>query len=109
MLSSDPDGPVTVLSVFDIDVDSRDAFLQIWSERAAFLRHQPGFVSLFVLQAVSAAAQFQVVAVSTWKDLEAVHTVAVHDGFIQTARRATDELKVIAHPGVYRMALRVAD
>jgi heme-degrading monooxygenase HmoA len=102
-------GPIALVDVFDLDIENRDLFLQTWSDRAAFMREQPGFVSLLVLQAVSAAARFQVIAVTTWENLAAVHAATVHDGFIQTARRAVDELGVIAHPGLYRTALRVAD
>jgi heme-degrading monooxygenase HmoA len=66
-------GPIALVDVFDLDIENRDLFLQTWSDRAAFMREQPGVVSLLVLQAVSAAARFQVIAVTTWENLAAVH------------------------------------
>ena len=107
MLSRDVVGPVALVNVFDVDVNSGDAFVDVWAQLAAVMDRQPGFVSLMVLQAVSAGARFRVVAISTWENLEAVQASATQADFIEAARRAADELGVIAHPGVYRTVLQI--
>lgn len=107
MLRRDVVGPIALVNVFDVDVDSGDAFVDVWSELAAVMDRQAGFVSLMVLQAVSAGARFQVVAISTWESLEAVQASAAQADFIEAARRAADELGVVAHPGAYRTVLQI--
>lgn len=108
MLTPDRVGRVALVDVFDVDAESGDAFVEVWSRLAAVMQRHTGFVSLMVLQAVSARARFQVVALSTWESLDAVQVSASQFDFVEAARRAADELGIIAHPGVYRTVLAVS-
>ena len=103
------DGPraTTLVNAFECEPHSLNAFLRLWQRRARFLSEQPGFLRLRLLQAESAGARFQVVVISEWESVDALHQATCQGSFHAGARHSVEELGVIAHPGIYRVTLDV--
>ena len=106
-----PDGTpadvVTLVNVFEVQPDKLEWFLEGWRERARLMSEQPGFRSLRLLRALSAGARFQFVNVAEWDSADALEAATAHGEFQESAQRAVEDLGVIAHPGIYRVAIEV--
>jgi heme-degrading monooxygenase HmoA len=95
---------ITLVTVFDVEPDRMDWFLDAWQARAEFMRAQPGFRSLRVLCAVSVGARFQAIVEAEWDSVETLQDVTCQTRFQEGARRVVAEVGAVAHPGVYRIA-----
>jgi heme-degrading monooxygenase HmoA len=95
---------ITLVTVFDVEPDRMDWFLDAWQARAEFMRAQPGFRSLRVLCAVSVGARFQAIVEAEWDSVETLQDVTCQTRFQEGARRVVGEVGAVAHPGVYRIA-----
>ena len=103
-----PTKTITLVNVFEFEPDRMDSFLDAWRARAAFMRTQPGFRSLRVLGALSAGARFQAIVEMEWDSVETLHDLTGQVGYYESARRVVEDIGVVAHPGVYRLAWRSA-
>jgi len=95
---------ITLVNVFELEPDRMDSFLDAWRARAAFMRAEPGFRSLRVLSALSAGARFQAIVEMEWDSVETLSDVTGQDRYYESARRVVEDIGVLAHPGVYRLA-----
>ena len=95
---------ITLVTVFDVEPDRMDWFLDAWRARAEFMHVQPGFRSLRVLCAVSVGARFQAIVETEWDSVETLQDVTCQKRFQESARRVVAEVGAVAHPGVYRIA-----
>jgi heme-degrading monooxygenase HmoA len=98
---------VTLVNVFEVAPENLDSFLLAWRERAEFMSTQPGFRALQLLRAVSVSAPFQLVNITEWDSIDALQAATTRDEFQETARRAVERFGVIAHPGVYQLAVDI--
>lgn len=77
-----PDAPltggVTLMNRFRVDPDRDEEFLALWTATSMHFRKQPGFVSLRLHRAVSAAAEYRWVNVANWES--EAHFRAAHQG-----------------------------
>jgi heme-degrading monooxygenase HmoA len=96
---------ITIVNVFEVEPDRMDSFLDAWRDRAELIRAQPGLRSLRVLRAVSAGARFQAIVETEWDSVETLYDATSQDRYLEGARRVVEEIGVIAHPGVYRLAI----
>jgi heme-degrading monooxygenase HmoA len=102
------DDDVTILvNVFELEPDKLDEFLTHVRERADFMSTQPGFCSLRILRALSVGARFQVEMIAEWASMDALRAAVDQVRFQDTAHRVVESLGVVAHPGVYRVALDI--
>ena len=95
---------ITVVNVFDVEPAKMDSFLSAWRVRAEFMSAQPGFRYLRVLRAVSSGARFQAIVEAEWDSVENLSDATSQDVFYEGARRVVEDIGVVAHPGVYRLA-----
>ncbi|MBV8927721.1 MAG: antibiotic biosynthesis monooxygenase, partial [Mycobacteriaceae bacterium] len=100
-------GRVTLINVFEVEQCNVDAFLTSWRERAEFMSSQPGFRSLRLHRAVSQGARFQLINVAEWDSAEALQAASSREEFQASAQESVERYGVIAHPGVYHVALEV--
>jgi heme oxygenase (mycobilin-producing) len=59
--------PVTLINSFVVPAGRDQEFLERWGQTSAFMRTQPGFLSLRLHRAVSAEAGFRYVNVAVWR------------------------------------------
>ena len=50
--------PVALVNVFMLDKADEQAFLKAWQEDAAFMKHQPGFISTQLHRAIGESATY---------------------------------------------------
>ena len=100
-------GPVTLINVFEIDPDKLELFFAEWHKRAEFMAKQPGFRSLKLHRALKPDARFQLVNVAEWDGGDALQAATAQQYFQQSTRRSVQDVGVIAHPAIYRVALEV--
>jgi heme-degrading monooxygenase HmoA len=99
---------ITLVNVFELEPDRMDSFLDAWRARVEFLSAQPGFRWLRVLCAVSAGARFQAIVEIEWDSVENLQDATGQDRYYESARRVVEDIGVVAHPGVYRLAWQSA-
>ena len=95
---------ITLVNVFELEPDRMDLFLDAWHARVELIRAQPGFRSVRVLRAASAGARFQAIVETEWDSVETLHDATDQDRYYESARRVVEDIGVVAHPGVYRLA-----
>jgi len=95
---------ITLVNVFELERDRMDLFVDAYRARAGLISAQPGFRSLRVLCAVSSGARFQAIVESEWDSVETLHDATGQDSYYESARRVVEDIGVVAHPGVYRLA-----
>jgi heme-degrading monooxygenase HmoA len=101
-------GTITLVNVFELEPDRMDSFLDAWRARVEFMKAQPGFRSLRVLRAVSVGARFQAIVETEWDSVETLQHATDQDRYYESARRVVEDVGVVAHPGVYRLAWQSA-
>jgi quinol monooxygenase YgiN len=57
------DGPVVLINPFNVAPDDTAGFLEAWTDDAAFMKQQPGFISAQLHQGTAGSATFVNVAV----------------------------------------------
>ena len=69
-------GPVTLINSFQVPVGRDDEFHALWERTSRYFTGRPGFVSLRLHRAVSAASAYRWVNVARWEseaDFRAAH------------------------------------
>ena len=87
--------------VVEIDPDEVDEFIEVWKERAAIMRRQPGFRSFHLHRALTPDASYQLVNVAVWDSVEALRAATANPDFQAGLREAAARFSAVAHPGVY--------
>ena len=76
-------GPVTLINGFTVAEGRDGVFRQLWNETSAYLRSQPGFVSLRLHRAVSPDPPFRWVNVAVWVSEADYRRSHQTDGFLR--------------------------
>jgi heme oxygenase (mycobilin-producing) len=101
-----PDGPVTVINVFEVPAGQVGEFIAQWRARAEIMAAARGFRDTRLHRAVSPQARFQLVNVAHW-DSQADLDAALGSGAFQDRIRALREdsqPRFSAYPAVYEIA-----
>ena len=78
-LQSNEDGSVVLINVFTIDPADEAAMLEVWSQDAAFMREQPGYVSTQMHKAIGGSATF--VNYAIWESAESFRNAFTNPEF----------------------------
>ena len=76
---NEDDAPVVLVNVFTVDPDEAEGVLAAWTEDAAFMRQQPGFISTQLHQGIGASSTFMNYAV--WENVAAFRAAFEHPEF----------------------------
>ncbi|GIH14243.1 antibiotic biosynthesis monooxygenase family protein [Rugosimonospora africana] len=101
------DGPITLINVFDVPVETVDEFIERWRVRAQLMTAAPGFRDARLHRAVTPDARFPLVNVAHWDsqaDLEAAHAA---DAFQEQIRALRDDARMAfsAYAASYELAV----
>jgi len=78
-------GPIVLINRFNVPADEVERFVDVWSEDAAFMKRQPGFISTQLHRGVAGSTTF--VNVATWESALALGAALASPEFqAQTAR-----------------------
>ncbi|GAA4976587.1 antibiotic biosynthesis monooxygenase family protein [Pseudonocardia tropica] len=66
------EGPIELINLFTMDIADVDLFLRVWSDDAAFMKRQPGFVRTQLHRGTGGSATF--VNIATWESATALRT-----------------------------------
>ncbi len=61
-------GPVVLINVFSVDKGDEQALLEAWAKDAAFMKHQPGYISTQLHKGIGGSSVF--VNTAVWQDAE---------------------------------------
>jgi heme-degrading monooxygenase HmoA len=64
------DGPVVLINQFNVAPEDVDRFLDVWTEDAAFMKQQPGFISTQLHRGTAGSSTF--VNVAVWESARAL-------------------------------------
>jgi heme-degrading monooxygenase HmoA len=101
----DDDGPIVLINEFNVPPADTDRFLQVWADDAAFMKHQPGFISTQLHRGTAGSSTF--VNVAVWESARALgeafrspdfQSRAAH--YPQGAVAAPHVFKKVAVPGI---------
>ncbi len=65
-------GPVVLINTFTVAPEDADRLLAVWTEDAAFMKRQPGFISTQLHRGIAGSAVL--VNVAVWESAEALRT-----------------------------------
>jgi heme-degrading monooxygenase HmoA len=98
-------GPVVLINQFNIAANDVGRFLEVWTEDAAFMKRQPGFISTQLHRGIAGSTTFMNVAV--WESARALGEAfsspdfQEHVGrYPQSAIAAPHVFEKIAVPGI---------
>jgi heme-degrading monooxygenase HmoA len=78
-------GPIVLINRFNVPADEVERFVDVWSEDAAFMKRQLGFISTQLHRGVAGSTTF--VNVATWESARALGAALAGPEFqAQTAR-----------------------
>lgn len=91
-------GPVVLVNVFTLDKADEPAFLQVWQEDAAFMKHQPGFISTQLHRAIGESPTYLNYAV--WESNAAFRAAFTHPDFV--AKLSAYPASAVAAPHLFQ-------
>ena len=89
------DAPITLINVFTMSADDVDAFLRAWTDDAAFMTRQPGFIRTQLHRGTHGSATF--VNIATWESAAALRAAFSAPEFRQTMARYPDSVEAAPH------------
>ena len=99
------DGPVVLINQFNVAPADAARFVAAWSDDAAYMKRQPGFISTQLLQATAGSSTF--VNVAVWESAkalgEAIRSPEFQGGggsYPDSTAAAPHVFKKIAVPGI---------
>ena len=90
------DGPIELINVFTMAPEDRDRFLEVWSDDAAHMKRQPGFIRAQLYRGTGGSCTF--VNMATWETAAALRAAFTAPEFQQNTTRYPDS--VVARPHV---------
>jgi len=102
-----PDGPITVVNVFEVPAERVAEFIAQWRARAEIMAAAPGFRDTRLHRAISPQARFQLVNVAHWDSQADLEAAQGSDAFQERIRalREDSQLRFSAYPAVYEIAV----
>ncbi len=91
-------GPIVLINKFDVPADDVEQFLKVWSEDAALMKRQPGFISTQLHRGIGESGVFLNYAV--WESVEAFKAAFFQPEF-QAALRTYPE-NAVASPHLFQ-------
>ena len=89
------DGPIKLVNVFTMDTDDVDWFLRVWSDDAAFMKRQPGYICAQLHRGTAGSATF--VNVATWESAEALRVAFTSAEFQKTLTDYPESVEASPH------------
>lgn len=90
-------GPVVLINVFNVAPEDAERLLEVWSDDAAFMREQPGFISTQLHRGTAGSSTF--VNVAEWESARALGAAFGSSEFQQ--RLAQYPESAVASPHVF--------
>src|SRR5262245_34795375 len=90
--------PVVLFSVFTLDKSDEQAFFKAWQHDAAFMKHQPGFISTQLHRAIGESPTYLNYAV--WESTTNFRAAFSHPEF--RARLSTYPSSAVASPHLFQ-------
>jgi len=90
--------PVVLVNVFTMDKADEPAFLQVWTDDAAFMKRQPGFISTQLHRAIGDSPTYLNYAV--WESTAAFRAAFMHPEF--QAKLPAYPASAVASPHVFQ-------
>lgn len=91
-------GPVVLVNVFTLDKADEAAFLQAWTDDAAFMKRRPGFISTQLHRALGESPTYLNYAV--WESTAAFRAAFTHPDFV--ARLSRYPASAVASPHLFQ-------
>ena len=88
-------GPVILINKFDVASDDVSRFLEVWTEDAAFMKRQSGFISTQLHRGFGGSCIFLNYAV--WESVEAFRKAFSQPQFQETLRKYPESAVASAH------------
>lgn len=90
-------GPVVLINKFSVARDEVESFLRAWSDDAAFMKQQPGYISTQLHRGIGGSTTF--VNVAVWESARALGAAFGSPEFQERAGRYPDS--AVAAPHVF--------
>ena len=91
-------GPVVLVNVFTLDKADEPAFLQVWQEDAAFMKHQLGFISTQLHRAIGESPTY--LNYTVWESNAAFRAAFTHPDFV--AKLSAYPASAVAAPHLFQ-------
>ncbi|HEY0813487.1 MAG TPA: antibiotic biosynthesis monooxygenase family protein [Pseudonocardia sp.] len=89
------DGPIKLVNLFTMDTDDVEGFLRVWSEDAAFMKRQPGYIRAQLHRGTAGSATF--INIATWESAEALRVAFTAPEFQQTLTNYPESVEASPH------------
>jgi heme-degrading monooxygenase HmoA len=90
--------PVVLINLFTLDPEDEQALLAAWTDDAAFMQRQPGFISTQLHRAIGERPTFLNYAV--WESTEAFRAAFAHPDFV--AKLSAYPSSVVVSPHLFQ-------
>ena len=90
--------PVVLINLFALDPEDEQALLAAWTDDAAFMQRQPGFISTQLHRAIGESPTFLNYAV--WESTAAFRTAFAHPDFV--AKLSAYPSSVVVSPHLFQ-------
>jgi heme-degrading monooxygenase HmoA len=91
-------GPVVLINTFMVPPEDADRLLQVWTEDAAFMKQQPGFISTQLHRGIAGSTTF--VNVAVWESATALRAAFTSPEFQAHAAHYPDS--AVAQPHLFQ-------
>ena len=91
-------GPVVLINTFTVSPEDADHLLQVWTEDAAFMKQQPGFISTQLHRGIAGSTTF--VNVAVWESAAALRAAFSSPEFQAHAAHYPDS--AVAQPHLFQ-------
>ena len=88
-------GPVVLINTFTVPPEDADRLLQVWTEDAAFMKQQPGFISTQLHRGIAGSTTF--VNVAVWESAAALRAAFTSPEFRAHAAHYPDSAVTQPH------------
>jgi len=90
-------GPVVLINQFNVAPEHTDRFLEVWTDDAAFMKQQPGFISTQLHRGIAGSTTF--INVAVWESAQALGLAVSSLGFKERSAAYPDS--AVAAPHVF--------
>ena len=89
------DAPITLINIFTMSSADVDAFLRAWTDDAAFMKRQPGFIRTQLHRGTQGSATF--VNIATWESTAALRAAFTAPDFQRAMARYPESVEAAPH------------
>lgn len=97
-IASNEEGPVVLLNVFTADPADEEALLQAWSNDAAIMKRQPGYISTQLHKGIAGSPTF--INYAVWESVESFRNAFNNPEF--QSKMAEYPKSVVASPHLFK-------